>query len=94
MGKLALFKTLIKIKNVKFLGLRRRDGLRKKLVKKYKIKNSYSSHKGLIADIKNYDGIVIITKEHDRSITGILKFGNPYLLRNRWQEITNSLLDY
>lgn len=41
-----------------------RKKLRLKVAKKFNIKKTYSSHKDLIKDIKNYDGIVIITKRH------------------------------
>lgn len=81
-GQIGFIQNFNKNKKCKIFGLAEaRDSLRKKLVKKYKIKNSYSSHKGLIADIKNYDGIVIITKrDMIAPITlEFLKFGKPIL---------------
>lgn len=58
-----------------------RSKLLKKVSKKYKIKNQYSSHRDLIKDIKKFDAIIIVTKRdmtpaiaHD-----FLKLGKPIL---------------
>ena len=43
---------------------RSKKNLRIKVAKKFNIKKTYSTHHHLIKDIKNYDGIVIVTKRN------------------------------
>jgi len=81
-GQIGFIENLYKNKKCKIKGLvEARPTLRKKVAKKYKIPNTYSSHLGLIQDIKKFDGIVIVTK---RNMTGpisleFLKLGKPVL---------------
>ena len=57
-----------------------RHKLKKKIAKKFKIKKTYSSHKDLIKDINNFDGVVIVTRErNDRSFDKFLKLSKPIL---------------
>ena len=58
-----------------------RDNLRKKVSRKYSIKNQYSSHKDLAKDINEYDGIVIVTKRNMTPAIAyeFLKLGKPIL---------------
>ncbi len=81
-GQIGFIENFYKNKNCKIFGLvEARNELRKKITKKYKIKNSYFSHRGLIKDIKKYDGVAIITK---REMIGpisseFLKLSKPIL---------------
>jgi len=81
-GQIGFIQNFDKNKYCKIYGLAEaRTKLRKKLIKKFKIENSYSSHKDLIKDIKKYDGIAIITR---RDMIGplafeFLKLGKPVL---------------
>ena len=81
-GQIAFIENLYKNKKCKINGLAEaRPILRKKVAKKYKIPNSYSSHLDLIQDIKKFDGIVVVTK---RNMIGpvsleFLKLGKPVL---------------
>jgi len=81
-GQIGFIENFSKNNNCKIWGLVEiRTKLRKKISKKYKIKNQYLSHHALIRDIKKFDAIVIVAK---RDMTpaiayDFLKLGKPIL---------------
>ena len=64
-GQIGFLENFYKNSKCIILGLAEvREKLRSKVSKKYNIKYQYSSHKDLVKDINEYDGIVIITKRN------------------------------
>jgi len=81
-GQIGFLENFYKNKNCIILGLAEyRRKLRRKVCKKYNILNQYNSHRDLEKDIKEYDGIVIVTKRNMMpAITyNFLKLGKPIL---------------
>ena len=64
-GQIGFIENFYKNKKCKIACLvEARKNLRIKVAKKFNIKKTYSTHHHLIKDIKNYDGIVIVTKRN------------------------------
>lgn len=79
-GQIGFIENFSKNNSCKIWGLAEvRTKLRKKISKKYKIKNQYLSHKDLIKDIEDYDGIVIVTRRNMMPAIAFdfLKLGKP-----------------
>ena len=81
-GQIGFLENFSKNKNCIIWGLAEyRPELRKKVCKKYNITNQYASHKDLVKNINEYDGIIIVTKRNMMPAIAydFLKLGKPIL---------------
>ena len=81
-GQIGFIQNFHKNKNCQIAGLAEaRPKLLEEVSKKFRIKNKYSSHKGIIHNINKFDGVVIVTKRNMLPAIAydFLKLGKPVL---------------